>query len=120
MTRDVFRLRDLSFSLLKSPRYDYESQEKISQDQVDLATAGMIHYALHPGMLVRFMKGEYVGKTRDVKTVLEKVSPHISPQDATHIERILTQGCPSHLVLSEPAAMKKEIIAKGNQSTFSM
>ncbi len=87
---------------------------------MDLATAGMIHYALHPGMLVRFMKGEYVGKTRDIKTVLEKVSPHISPQDATHIERILMQGCPSHLMLSEPAAMKKEIIAKGNQSTFSM
>jgi hypothetical protein len=80
----------------------------------------MIHYALHPGMLVRFMKGEYVGETRNVKTVLEKVSPHISPQDATHIERILMQGCPSHLMLSEPAAMKKEIIAKGNQSTFSM
>ncbi len=32
MTRDVFRLRDLIFSPLKSPRYDYESQEKISQD----------------------------------------------------------------------------------------
>ena len=32
MTRDVFRLRDLNFSPLKSPRYDYESQEKISQD----------------------------------------------------------------------------------------
>jgi hypothetical protein len=120
MTHDVLRLRNLDFNQLTNPRYDYESQEKISQGRVDLATAGMIYYGLHPGMLVCFLKGEYVGELRDEKKLLARVAPHISQQDAAHIKGILMQGCPSHLVLSEPTKMKKEIIAKGNQHTFSM
>ena len=120
MTCDVLRLRNLNFTQLTNPRYDYESQETISQARVDLATTGIIYYGLHPGMLVCFMKGEYVGESQDEKKLLATVAPYISQQDAAHIKRILTQGCPSHLVLSEPTKMKREIIAKGNQHTFSM
>jgi hypothetical protein len=75
---DIFKLRTLDFSILPKPRLDYASQESISQARVDMATAGMIHYGLHPGMLVRYLNGEYTGESRDVPAILKKVSPHIS------------------------------------------
>ena len=49
---DVFKLRTLDFSILCKPRLDYASQESILKARVDMATAGMIHYGLHPGILV--------------------------------------------------------------------
>jgi hypothetical protein len=56
---------------------------------VDLATTGMIYYSLHPGMLLRFVKGEYVGENRNVPQVLNDVSPYIDAVDAEHIKHIL-------------------------------
>jgi hypothetical protein len=117
---DVFKLRTLDFSILREPRLDYANQESISQARVDMATAGMIHYGLHPGMLVRYLNGEYTGESRDIPVILKKVSPHISKEDAVHVERILTQGCPSKLQISKPSTMKDETIALGNQQTFHM
>ncbi len=117
---DVFKLRTLDFSILREPRLDYASQESISQACVDMATAGMIYYGLHPGMLVQYLNGEYTGKSRDIPAILKKVSPHISKEDAVQVERIPTQGCPSKLQVSKPSAMKDETIALGNQQTFHM
>jgi hypothetical protein len=51
---------------------------------------------------------------------LQTVSPHISKDDANHMHRILTQGCPSKLVLSESNEMKFNMITQGNQQTFYM
>ncbi len=117
---DVLRLRTLNFLALHEPRLGYATQESILQIRVDLATAGMIHYGLHPGMLIRYLKGEYTGKNRRIPGIIAKVSPYISKGDAIHIKQILTQGCPSNLQVSEPSAMKDEIIMLGNQQTFHM
>ena len=94
MISDFRRLENLDFSMLKAPRLDYANQQRISQYRVDLATAGLIHYGMHPGMLLRYMKGEYTGESRNADAILEKVSPYIEPEDARHIHRIITQGCP--------------------------
>jgi hypothetical protein len=87
---------------------------------MDLATAGKIHYGLHPGMLIQYLKGEYTGKNRDIAGIIAKVSPYISKDDAVHVKQILMQGCPSKLQVSKPSAMKDEIIALGNQQIFHM
>jgi hypothetical protein len=87
---------------------------------MDLATAGMICYGLHPGMLIRYLKREYTGENRDVAGIIAKVSPYISKDDVVHVKQILTQGCPSKLQVSKPSAMKDEIVALGNQQTFHM
>lgn len=60
-------------------------QQHISIHRVDLATAGLIHYGMHPGMLLRYLLGEYNGESRSVDAILEKVSPYIKPEDAKHI-----------------------------------
>jgi hypothetical protein len=72
---DVLRLRILDFLPLLVPRIGYATQESILQIRVDLATAGMIHYGLHPGLLIRYLKGEYTGENRDVAGIIAKVSP---------------------------------------------
>ena len=85
-----------------------------------MATACAIHYSLHPRMVIRYLKGEYVGEKRDVNQILSNVSPFIDETDAAHIKRILTQGCPSKLSFEEMLAMKASIIQKGNQATFKL
>jgi hypothetical protein len=61
MVTDVCRLRTIDFLELQKPRIGYSDQQEIQSSRVDLTTAGMIYYSLHPGMLIRFVKGEYVG-----------------------------------------------------------
>ena len=120
MATDVCRLRNMNFSELKEPRIGYADQLKIQASRVDLATAGIIHYSLHPGMLIRYVKGEYVGESRDVSQIIKHVSPYIDKADVAHIERILTKGCPSIINFEEASDMKSFIIDKGNQATFKM
>ncbi len=71
-------------------------------------------------MLIRFVKGEYVGENRNVPQVLNNVSPYIDAVDAEHIKRILSMGCPSIIDFEESSEMKATIIEKGNQATFKM
>ena len=120
MTADVCRLRNINFSKLKEPRIGYADQLNIQASRVDLATAGIIHYSLHPGMLIRYVKGEYVGESRDVSQIIKHVLPYIDEADVAHIERILTKGCPSIINFKEASDMKSFIIDKGNQATFKM
>jgi len=56
------------------------------------------------------MNGEYTGENRDVEKVMNAITPYVSDNDARHAKRILTQGCPSMLVLEESNEMKNRII----------
>ena len=118
MVDDVLRLRDIDFSKVKLPRYDYADQTEISQERVDLMTACAIHYGLNTGMVVRFLKGEYVGESRNADEILEKVSPYIDEIDCQHIKQTINQGCPSHIDFEEDYDNKHMVLRKGNQQTF--
>lgn len=118
MVDDVFRLRGIDFSKVRLPRYDYADQTEISQERVDLATACAIHYGLNTGMIVRYLKGEYVGDSRSSKRILDEVSKYIDKVDCDHIKRIIDQGCPSYLDFEEEYENKHTVLRKGNQQTF--
>ena len=118
MVDDVLQLRGIDFSEVKLPRYDYADQTKISQERVDLSTACAIHYGLNTGMVVRYLKGEYVGESRNSKRILDEVSPYIDEVDCEHIKRIIDQGCPSYLDFEEEYENKHMVLRKGNQQTF--
>ncbi len=75
MVNDVLRLWGIDFSKVKLPRYDYADQIEISQERIDLMTACATHYGLNTGMVVRYLKGEYIEESRDAHCILEKVSP---------------------------------------------
>ena len=74
MIDNVLCLRHMNFSTLKLPRFDYADQTKISNERVDLATACAIHYGLHTGMVIRYLKGEYIGRA-EMQTQLLSQSP---------------------------------------------
>ena len=120
MIEDVIKMRVINFSALRKPRIGYAMQTKIDPIRVDMATACAIHYSLHPGMMIRYLKGEYVGENRDAEKILLDVSPYVNDSDAAHIKRILTQGCPSKLSFEETSTMKTSITQKGNQATFKL
>ena len=71
-------------------------------------------------MLIRYVKGEYVGENRNVPQVLSDVSPYNDSVDTKHIKHILSMGCPSIIDFEESSDMKATIIEKGNQATFKM
>jgi hypothetical protein len=118
MISDVIELRSIDLSPLKIPRLNYADQQSICPHRVSLATAGLIHYGLHPGMLVRYLKGEYVGESRDHVIVLNKVSSRISIKDANHIKRILTLGCPAKLVLKRNLLISSRSLKKETNRLF--
>ena len=118
MIDDVLRLRHINFSMLKLPHFDYADQTKKSNERVDLATSCAIHYGLHTGMVIQYLKGEYVGESRDANSILESVPPHITKKDCDHIERIINQGCPTYLNFEEEHENKYLALRKGNQHTF--
>ena len=118
MINNVLRLWSIDFSSLKRPQLDYAEQKKISKQRVDLATACAIHYGLNMGMVIRYLKGEYIGASRDANAILSVVSSLISNQDCEHIKRIINQGCPSQLDFEEDSDNKHQVLQRGNQKTF--
>ena len=114
MIDDVLHLRFIDFSTLKLPCLDYAKQTEISDDRFNLATACAIHYGLDTGMVIRYIKGEYVGKSRNSDAILASVSPYINNKDCQHIKRNINQGCPSQLNFEEEYENKHAVLRKGN------
>jgi hypothetical protein len=91
---------------------------KISLHRVDLATACAIYYGLNTGMVIRYLKGEYVGESRNANAILKKVVPYICDKDCQHIKRIINQGSPSYINFKEDYENKHMVLWEGNQQTF--
>ena len=77
-----------------------------------------IYYGLNTGMVVRYLKGQYIGESRDANKILEKVSPYIDEVDCEHIKRIINQGCPSHIDFEEDYDNKHMVLGKGTSKPF--
>ncbi len=120
MITNICRLRNLDFSMLREPRIGYADQLNIQASHVDLATTGIIHYSLHPGILIGYIKGEYVGESRDMSQIIKDVLPYINKVAMALMEQIRTKGCPSIINFKEASDMKSFIIEKGNQATLKM
>jgi hypothetical protein len=70
------------------------------------------------GIVIQYLKGEYVGKSRDAHTILSVVLSLISDEDCEHIKQIINQGCPSHLNFEEEYKHEHQVLWKWNQQTF--
>ena len=110
VTTETRRLLTVDFTPLRQPRLGYATQTEVSLERVDMMAAAMIHYGLDPGMLVRYLGGEYTGAYRDIKVLREKLMPHVPVDDMRQITRILTSGCPADFALEESAASKSLMI----------
>ena len=118
MISNTTRWLRIDFSPLPKPRYNYESQTRISSSRVEMALAAMIHFCLDPGKLVRWLGGEYMGACRNVNRTLAAVRDHVCTDDFNHMKRILLDGSPSKLTFDEPLANKSLMIKQGNLKSF--
>ena len=85
MIDNVLCLRSVDFLSPKLPRLNYADQTTIPQERVDPATACAIHCGLHIDMVIHYLKGEYVGESRDAEKILATVSAYISKVNCKHI-----------------------------------
>ena len=96
---EVRRLLSVDWKPLLKPRINYEDQNQIDINRVDMATALAVRSGLDPGKIFRTMGGEYVGANGNVKSILKSVESVVSKGDHLHIKRIvsISTGCPSRL-----------------------
>ena len=83
-----------------------------------MVTVLVICVGLDPGRIVRTLEGEYTGAWRNVEEMLGEEESVVTPQDYNHINRILTQGCPSVLNFEEDSGSKLSTMERGNQKHF--
>ena len=57
---EVRRLLSVDWKPLLKPRINYEDQNQIDMNRVDMATTLAVRSGLDPGKIVRTMGGEYV------------------------------------------------------------
>ena len=114
---EIKRLLLIDWRPLLQPRYNYELQNSIDMNRVDMATALAVRCGLDPGKIVRTLGGEYTASWRDVSYILENVKSVVSTEDYNHMKRILTSGCPSVLKFEEPLSNKLKMIERGNQKS---
>ena len=103
---------------LLKPRLNYEDQDKIDIHRVDMATALAVRYGLCPGRIVRTLRGEFMGASRNVEFIFESVEDVVSKEDYLHIKRILTTGYPSKLKFDESQENRLKMIQRGNQKSL--
>ncbi len=114
MINDVQRLRFVDFTSLKLPRLNYAEQTEISGKRVDQATACAIHYGLNPGMVIRFLMGEYVGEIRYSAAILAEVSLYINKEDSEHINALSTKDARPIFISRKNMKTSILLFGKGN------
>ena len=111
---DIPVLIKVDFSSLGMPRQNYDEQVEIDPERVRLFTACLIHYNMDPGLVARYVRGEYLAKWRDTEAIIAAVQGLISDEDVAHMRRILDVGCPAKFNWEEPAENKEAFIRRGN------
>jgi hypothetical protein len=69
-------------------------------------------------MVIRYIKGENLGESRNADAILKVVSLYNIDENCKHIKCIINQGCPSHLDFEEDYENKHAALCKGNQHIF--
>lgn len=115
---DCTALQKTDFSSLRLPRYDYAVQKEISPHRVKLASACFLHYKGEPGLIIRYLGGEYTASHRQIKSCIDRIQPHVDPVDVAAIERILLHGCPKQFDVEIAKSEKTKWISRGNQKTI--
>ena len=114
MIESVPDLLQLDFSSLRDPVLDYATQTLIEPIRVQLMTACAVHYNLNIGLVVRYLGGEYTASWRSVTDILNAAAPYVTEEVFSHLQRVLTLGCPAEFDWHEPVENKNRFIVRGN------
>lgn len=72
---------------------------------VDMVTPAIIHYTLHPEMLIQYIKRELGGESRNVNQIIKIVLPLMYQDDGTNIPPNLTFDVPFSMIFEEDSDM---------------
>jgi hypothetical protein len=114
MIESVPDLLQLDFSSLRDPVLDYATQTLIEPSRVQLMTACAVHYNLNIGLVVRYLGGEYTASWRSVTDILKAAAPYVTEEVFSHLQRVLTLGCPAEFDWHEPVENKNRFILREN------
>lgn len=107
-------LLQLDFSSLRDSVLDYATQTLIEPSRVQLMTACAVHYNLNIGLVVRYLGGEYTASWRSVTDILNAAAPYVTEEVFSHLQRVLTLGCPAEFDWHEPVENKNRFILREN------
>ena len=116
----IIELLDVDISPILRPRLEYQNQTEVDPHRVTMATAALVGCGMDPGKCVRLLNQQYTGEDRPSwkMSTLNQIRGLVSQTDLDHIKRILTQGCPAKLQLTESYHSKLRMMRRGNQKHF--
>jgi hypothetical protein len=63
-------------------------------------------------MFIHYIKGDYLGESRNADMILKVVSPYIKDEDCKHIKCTINQGCLSFLNFEKDYDNKHMVLVK--------
>ncbi len=114
MVISIPRLLQVDFTSLKDPVLNYASHTSIAPTRVQLLTACAVHYDLDFGLVTCYLVSKFTAEWRNVKEILSLSEPFVTPKVLSHMECILTTGCPSYFNWEEDAANKRTFVSHCN------
>ena len=85
-------LHDMPFQDLHLPNPCWKTQTEIDNDRVNLRMSCLLHFNCDLAAVHCYIGGEHVGAHHNPDVILSCISHLITPDDATHLHRILTDG----------------------------
>ena len=113
------RLSTYDFTWIRSIDRDWASQTAIANEKRIAMMACLLHYNMDVGLLMRYLGNNYTGAYRDVEATVKILSSYnIDTELIEHYIRVMTVGCPNHLVAETSRANAMEYWREGNNPSI--
>ena len=117
--KEYQRVKNLDWTPLCEPNPNWQTQEKIDEERVDLRMAMLFHYDMDLAAVHRRIGGHHVGAHRNHEELLERVKHLLPPKLLKELRRVLVDGCPAKFNAEGTHLEFQEMFAYGNHPTVS-
>ena len=98
LDRSRQQLTSYDFTSLRNINRVWATQTSIPPEKAKGMLACLLHYDLDVSLLMRYLGNNYTASHRKVGEIVEKIRPFVTPELIQHYIRVMTVGCPRHLV----------------------
>ena len=115
----VVHLSDYDFTWLRDYNLDWASQTMISRSKSYAFLACLLHFDLDTSMLMRYLGNNYTGAYRNTHKVIKTLRHYkINTNLIDQYMRVITIGCPNHVVAETSRANALHYWRHGNHSSI--
>jgi len=112
------QLSSYDFTSLRNINHDWATQTSIPPEKAKAMLACLLHYDLDVSLLMRYLGNNYTASHRNVGEIVEKIHPFVTPDLIQHYIRVMTVGCPCHLVAETSRANAIRYWRAGNNPSI--